>query len=148
MNEAALARLLPPERIEPALKAVSKEEVLRALAKRLAPACASTADDVEAALAGREALGSTGVGCGVALPHARLDGLAEPVAVFARLERPIDFAAVDERPVSLVCAMLLPSNELKALAAMSRRLRQDGVLARLRAARDRDELQRALVSET
>ena len=85
----------------------------------------------------RESLGPTGVGNGVALPHARLHGLDRVVALFFRLERPMDFDAVDKLPVDLVFALLAPQSSgvdhLKALALVSRTLRDADLRAKLRA---------------
>ena len=96
--------------------------------------CAGTA--VEAMLE-RESLGPTGVGQGIALPHARLESLDEVIGIFMRSEKPLDFDAVDRQPVDLVFALLAPAesvvDHLKALALVSRTLRDPGVCAKLRA---------------
>jgi len=92
------------------------------------------------ALQERESLGPTGVGHGVALPHARLHGLDTVVGVFLRLERPLDFDAVDRQPVDLVFALFAPKDSgvehLKALALVSRTMRSAEVCAKLRANAD------------
>lgn len=97
-----------------------------------------TARDIVSAAAERERLGSTGVGTGVAIPHARLEGLKHVVGVFATLETPLDYDSVDERPVDLVALLVAPtdsgSEHLRALAQVSRRLRREDVRAQLRAA--------------
>jgi PTS system nitrogen regulatory IIA component len=89
------------------------------------------------ALQERESLGPTGVGHGVALPHARLDGLAQVVGVFLRLEKPLDFDSVDRQPVDLVFALFAPKDSgvehLKALALVSRTMRDPSVCMKLRA---------------
>jgi PTS system nitrogen regulatory IIA component len=89
------------------------------------------------ALLERETLGPTGVGNGVALPHARVQGLDEVVGAFILLEKPIDFEAVDRQPVDLVFALFAPEDagveHLKALALVSRTLRDPGLCAKLRA---------------
>jgi nitrogen PTS system EIIA component len=106
------------------------------------PACPS------AALQARENLGSTGLGSGFALPHARLVRLTRPFASFVRLARPIDFAAIDERPVDLVILLLTPedagSQHLATLAALARPLREEGFVQRLRQAPDAAALHRLL----
>ena len=93
--------------------------------------------DVVDALIEREGLGPTGVGQGIALPHARLPELDRVVGLFLRLEKPLNFDAVDRQPVDLVFALLAPENagvdHLKALALVSRTLRDDAVCAKLRA---------------
>lgn len=88
----------------------------------------------------RERLGSTGVGDGVAIPHARFEELAQPFALFARLQRPIDFDAIDGKPVDLVFLLLLPASssreQLPLLASVARHLRQQAIARELRAAAD------------
>jgi PTS system nitrogen regulatory IIA component len=97
---------------------------------------------VSARLGEREKLGSTGFGGGIAIPHGRLDGLKRVCGVFARLSKPVDFAAVDELPVDLVFMLLSPTGagaeHLKALACVSRKLRDRGFAAKLRGAGSND----------
>ncbi len=133
-----IADLLSLDGVADALKAASKKQALQELS---AIAAAQTAQDERAildVLLARERLGSTGVGRGVAIPHGKLAGLARISAVFARLREPIEFDAVDGRPVDLVCLLLAPesagSDHLKALALVSRLLRDERVCARLRGA--------------
>jgi len=89
------------------------------------------------ALLERESLGPTGVGGGIALPHARLEGLARVRGLFLKLEKPLDFDAIDRQPVDLVFALLAPEDagveHLKALAAVSRAMRDPAICAKLRA---------------
>lgn len=96
------------------------------------------------ALQERESLGPTGVGHGVALPHARIDGLTRVVGVFVRLERPFEYGSVDRAPVDLVFALFAPREagveHLKALALVSRTLRDPGTCAKLRANSDPETL--------
>ena len=107
--------------------------------------------DIVAAAMERERLGSTGVGTGVALPHARLDGIDRVYAVFARLETAIDYDAIDERPVDLVMLLLAPSDaggaHLRALAKVSRMLRRQDMRQRLRAAPNAESLFTILTEE-
>lgn len=95
------------------------------------------ADSVIDALVEREGLGPTGVGHGIALPHARLEGLQKVHGIFVRLEKPLSFDAVDRQPVDLVFALLAPKTKgvehLKALALVSRTMRSPDVCAKLRA---------------
>ena len=133
-----IADLLSLDGVADALKAASKKQALQELS---AIAAAQTAQDERAildVLLARERLGSTGVGRGVAIPHGKLAGLARISAVFARLREPVEFDAVDGRPVDLVCLLLAPesagSDHLKALALVSRLLRDERVCARLRGA--------------
>ncbi len=92
----------------------------------------------------RERLGSTGVGHGIAIPHGRLDSLKQIHGIFALLEKPIDFDSIDDQPVDLVFLLLAPSNagaeHLKALAQISRLLRNQGLCERLRGCTDKDAL--------
>ena len=89
----------------------------------------------------RENLGSTGIGRGIAIPHGRVQGLLRIVSVFARLEDPIEFEALDDEPVDLIFLLLAPehagADHLKALARISRVLREPASIDRLRASRDR-----------
>ncbi|MDE0932934.1 MAG: PTS sugar transporter subunit IIA [Novosphingopyxis baekryungensis] len=102
------------------------------------------ADAVTAALQQRENLGSTGFGNGIAIPHARLAQITDPVGLFVRLEKPVEYASIDERPVDLVFGLLSPvadgARHLKVLAGISRTLRDEGNLARLRGASNADAI--------
>jgi PTS system nitrogen regulatory IIA component len=104
---------------------------------------------VLAGLNEREQLGSTGFGQGVAIPHAKIDGLDDIYALFARLGEPVDYKAIDGRPVDLVFVLLSPpdagAEHLKALAAISRVTRDAATLERLRGARSRDALAAVLM---
>ena len=134
-----IADLIAPDRIALDLRVRDKAQLLRELAKRAETACEGlAAATVEAALRSREGLGSTGLGRGFALPHARLAGLTGFVGLFARLARPIEFEAIDGAPVDLVFLLLMPDEAggaaVAALAAVSRRFRDADALARLRKA--------------
>ncbi len=100
--------------------------------------------DIAAALTERERLGSTGFGGGVAIPHGKLAGLDSVIGLFVRLTQPIDYQAVDDLPVDIVFMMLSPpdagATHLKALARVSRRLRDRAFVAKLRGAGSRDAL--------
>jgi len=133
-----ISKLIEPERVLDRLEARDKAQLLAEIARRAADAAGLDSKAVLSALNAREELGSTGVGHGVAVPHARIAGLPRLFGLFARLARPIDFAAVDDQPVDLVFLMLISAaagNEyLAALSAVSRRLRDREVVRRLRAA--------------
>ena len=107
--------------------------------------------DIVAATMERERLGSTGVGTGVALPHARIEGIDQVHVVYARLETAIDYDAVDERPVDLVALLLAPTDaggaHLRALAKVSRTLRRADMRQRLRAAPNAESLFTILTEE-
>jgi PTS system nitrogen regulatory IIA component len=132
--------LLPADRIVCGLRASGKAALLDDLARRAGLALGRQASAIRAALAARESLGSTGIGDGIALPHARLDGLERPFGLLARLRDPLAFEAIDGRPVDLVALLLLPvdprDTSVTALACIARRLRDPAVAAALRAAHD------------
>jgi len=146
-----IADLLGPGAVLGAVHASGKPALLKLLAERAADSLGLDAAAIAAALDAREQLGSTGVGQGIAMPHARIAGLTKPFGLLARLERPIDFAAIDEKPVDLVFLLLTPPAEtgvhLGALACASRRLREKNVARRLRGARDGAELYAVLTDE-
>ena len=119
--------------------ASSKKQLFQIMAEKLVTGArfaelGLTCRDIVNATMERERLGSTGVGSGVALPHARIDGLDRVYTVFARLEDPMDYEAVDDVPVDLVVFLVAPSD--RALAQFSRRLRREDTRERLRAAPD------------
>ncbi len=119
-------------------KASSKKQVLQALATYASERTGVAQQTIFDALLEREKLGSTGVGRGVAIPHARLDGINEITGMFARLETPVDFDSVDDQPVDLVFILLAPEDagaaHLQALSRVSRMFRRQDVLEKLRAA--------------
>ncbi|HEY7581185.1 MAG TPA: PTS sugar transporter subunit IIA [Acetobacteraceae bacterium] len=132
--------LIKPDRVIVGLRAANKLALLQELAGRAATATALEAPMVFNSLQARENLGSTGLGKGFALPHARLHALRSPCALFVRLARPIDFAAIDERPVDLAVLLLTPANggneHLAMMAAVSRPMRDETFIQRLRQAAD------------
>lgn len=136
--------ILQPEAVRSVASISSKKRLFQELADLAAASCGLTQSEVFEALQERESLGPTGVGQGVALPHARLDGLEKVVAVFLRLDKPVDFDAADRQPVDLFFCLLAPTNagveHLKALALVSRTLRVSQVCAKLRANDDASTL--------
>jgi PTS system nitrogen regulatory IIA component len=144
-----LAVLIGPDRIFDRLRVADKAVLLGELGRRAASLLGLPSAAIVASLAAREALGSTGVGHGIAVPHARLEGLAGLAGFFARLDRPIDFAAIDGRPVDLVFLLLSPADgpsvHLAALAAVSRRLRDRAVATAIREASGAAALRAALI---
>lgn len=118
----------------------SKKRLFQELGDVAAAVYGLKASDVAAALQERESLGPTGVGQGIALPHARLDGLDGVVGLFMRLEKPLDFDSVDRQPVDLIFALLAPQDagveHLKALALVSRTMRDGAMCSKLRANSD------------
>lgn len=126
------------------LAVANKKALFQALAGIAERTVGLSAKDVADCLQERERLGTTGFGGGVAIPHGRLHGLDRIHAAFVRLEKPIDYAAIDDMPVDLVFMMLSPedagADHLKALAQVSRRLRDKALVAKLRGAVTPDAL--------
>ena len=143
--------ILEPEDVVLDLRAPDKRRLLDDLARRCSASAGVEATTVAGALHARELLGSTGMGAGIAIPHARLPSLAGPSGFFARLRQPMDFDAIDGERVDLVFLLLLPSqargDHLHALACVARRLRDDRVRLALRKARDPREVHGILCGE-
>ena len=131
-----IADFLTPDRVTLNLRVRDKGHLITELTRLAASqAPAVSPDTIEAALRARERLGSTGLGAGFALPHARIDGLKQFLGFLVRLARPIDFEAIDGRPVDLLFLLLIPgavADHVGALAAVSRRCRDGVVVGRLR----------------
>ncbi|PZX15830.1 phosphotransferase IIA-like nitrogen-regulatory protein PtsN [Palleronia aestuarii] len=129
--------LLPLEAVRVISSVTSKKRLFITLGDIATEVYHLKSDRVAEALLERENLGPTGVGHGVALPHARLENLSGVRGIFLRVERPLDFGAVDRQPVDLVFALFAPScagvEHLKALAAVSRTLRNPDICTKLRA---------------
>lgn len=139
-----LSDLLAPDAVVAGLTIGNKKALFQQLGTVASRAYGLDGREVADRLTERERLGSTGFGGGVAIPHGKLDGLRTVVGMFARLEKPVDFAAIDELPVDLVFVLLSPTgagaDHLKALARVSRRLRDRGFTAKLRGAGSTDAL--------
>lgn len=146
-----IAQLLAKEGVVLRSGASSKRQALHTVADTAARALGVDEISVLQALLEREALGSTGLGSGVALPHARIDGLDRIVAVFVRLETPVAYDAVDDRPVDLIFALFAPPSDgaghLRALAAASRALRSAEMRQQLRQARTPDAVRALFVRD-
>ena len=145
-----LADIVAKAAILPALKVASKKQLFQELATRAADVYRVQPRTVIAGLTAREQLGSTAMGEGVAIPHARIEGLEHIVGLFARLEKPVDFDALDSMPVDLVFVLLAPeeagADHLRALARVSRLLRGAAVREKLRTSTKADSLY-ALITE-
>ncbi len=132
--------LLKTEAIKVSGSVSSKKRLFQDLGELAASAYGLDSAEVTEALRAREELGPTGVGRGVALPHARLSSTSEVVGVFILLEKPIDFNAVDREPVDIAFALFAPEDagveHLKALALVSRTLREPSICSKLRANHD------------
>ncbi len=132
-----IAKILKPEAVRVLAGMTSKKRLFQDLGEVAAAVYGLTAAVAIDGLLERESLGPTGVGHGIALPHARLEGLDRIVGIFVRLEKPMDFDSVDRQPVDLIFTLFAPKDSgvehLKALALISRTMRDAGVCAKLRA---------------
>jgi nitrogen PTS system EIIA component len=139
-----LADLVLPNAILPALKVNNKKQALQELAARAAALTGQNERAILEVLTQREKLGSTGVGNGIAIPHGKLPNLGKLFGLFARLDRPIDFEALDGQPVDLIFLLLAPeqagADHLKALARVARLLRDPEIARKLRDSRDAEAL--------
>jgi nitrogen PTS system EIIA component len=147
-----ISDLLQPTAVLPALKVKGKKQLLQELAVRAAPFVRQPDRKIFETLMERERLGTTGVGQGIAIPHGRLPDLKDIVGVFARLEAAIDYDAVDNQPVDLIFMLLAPegagADHLKALARVSRLLRNQQATEKLRAAKSPEALYAILTDTT
>ena len=147
-----LGDIFARDAVIPQLRAASKKQVLQAIAEEMAPASGHDVRTVFDVLLERERLGSTGVGNGVAIPHGKLPGMGGIVGLFVRVEKPVEFEAMDEQPVDLVFGLLAPegsgAEHLKALSRIARVVRDQDLLAKLRAVSDADTLRALLIQPT
>jgi PTS system nitrogen regulatory IIA component len=148
MNGGDFADLLCKPATLACLDVADKPGLLAALAAHVAPFADVPETLILERVREREALGSTGFGQGAAIPHARISGLAKTMVVLARLATPLDYGALDGEPVDIVVLLLSPEgsagDHLKALARISRALRNKDILSALRAAADADALHAAI----
>lgn len=135
-----LADILSEESVLVCTDLKTKREVLEALSEHTATITGQQAATVFEALEAREALGSTGLGNGIAIPHGKFAGLKSVMAVFAKLDQPVDFDSVDDQPVDIVVMLLAPvgagADHLKALARVARVLRVESLVQALRRTND------------
>ncbi len=147
-----ISELLKPEGVISNLRATSKKQALQDLAKRAAAVTGLDERLIFDVLLERERLGTTGVGVGIAIPHGKLADLDHLHGVFARLERAIDFDAIDEQPVDLIFLLLAPesagADHLKALAGVSRMLRDKAFCEKLRGTDNAEALYALLTNST
>jgi PTS system nitrogen regulatory IIA component len=145
-----LSDFLDFDSIKTALPGGNKRSLLQQLANLAAQRLEADPGLVLASVAEREQLGSTGFGQGVAIPHGKIEGLSRIYGLFARLAEPVDYKAIDGRPVDLVFLLLSPpdagADHLKALAAISRVTRHSSILEKMRGARSRDALAAVLMA--
>lgn len=146
-----LPNLITSDCVMANLRAANKKQVLQELARKAAVLTGQREDAIYEVLAERERLGTTGIGHGIAIPHGKLPGLDRVYGVFARLERPVDFDAIDDQPVDLIFLLLAPANSgsdhLKALARVSRMLRDRRLCEKVRGSTTCDAIY-ALMNET
>ena len=146
-----ISDLLAPEGVSADLKATSKKQALQDLARRASEVSELPERAIFDVLMERERLGTTGVGKGIAIPHGKLPNLDRLHGFFARLNQPIDFQAIDERPVDLIFVLLAPetsgADHLKALARISRLLRDQSICEKLRGT-DNAEALYAILTES
>ena len=139
-----LLEFLTPEAVVPAMRVSGKKQALHELAAHAARLTGLDERAVFDTLAQRERLGSTGIGEGIAIPHGKLAGLAHLFGLAARLDKPIDFEALDGQPVDILFLLLAPegagADHLKALARVARLLRDPGIAHKLRQSRDTDAI--------
>lgn len=135
-----LSDLIEASAVMPALKANSKKQLLQLLAEKAATVTGLPEREVFDTILQREKLGSTGVGSGIAIPHGKLPGVRRITGVFARLETPVNFDALDDEPVDLVFLLLAPegagADHLKALSRIARLLRDSDVVRKIRGTTD------------
>lgn len=147
-----ISDILSPQAVFQRVSAASKRKLIDEIAVRLGAVAGVDSDKVFESLWQREKLSSTGVGRGVAVPHGRIAKLERIVGVFVHLSEPIDFESVDETPVDLVFALLTPADagadHLKALARVSRLLRNGTVCEKIRAANDPAQIYALLTEPT
>jgi PTS system nitrogen regulatory IIA component len=140
----SLTDLIVPNAVIPMLEVTSKKQAIQELAAQAAQLSGHSERTIAEILLQREKLGSTGVGNGIAIPHGKLPKLGKLFGMFARLERPIDFEALDGQPVDLIFLLLAPetagADHLKALARIARLLRDPDVAQKLRASQDAEAL--------
>ncbi len=143
-----ISEVMKPDDVLIDVSVSSKGRLLQQLSDKAARALGVSERDILAALESREALGSTGIGAGIAIPHAPVAGIERPFGLFVRLTKPIEFDAIDDEPVDIVCLILTPpegqANHLKLLANVARQLRSEHVLKRIRSTREANHIYSAI----
>lgn len=146
-----MTELLVPQAVRSLGQVTSKKRLFQTLSDIACDSYEMCDEGAARALIDREALGSTAVGNGIALPHAHLAGIDKVIGLFVKLETPLDFDATDRKPVDLIFCLFAPEQagveHLKALALVSRRLREASLCAKLRANSD-PQLLFAILTET
>ena len=144
-----IAEFTWPESVIIDLPAKSKSRALQAMSARASQTLGVAESEILHSLLAREKLGSTGIGEGIAIPHTRIAGVAAPFGMLARMNKPIDFDAIDDVPVDVVFLLLMPAestkDHLNVLAHVARQLRSQAVLEKIRSATRVDELYEAII---
>lgn len=145
-----LADILAEDSVLTCTGITDKRQLFEVLAHKAAERAGLSEAEIVDALMAREELGSTGLGNGIAIPHGKLKGLNGVIAVFARLDEPIEFDSVDDQPVDLVMLLLAPvgagADHLKALSRVARMLRTDAVVDELRSGNDTARMRAVLTA--
>jgi len=140
----ALADLIAQNAVLPALKANSKKQLLQEMSAKAAALTGLPEREIFDVILQRERLGSTGVGNGIAIPHGKMPSLDKIVGLFARLETPVDFEALDDQPVDMVVLLLAPegagADHLKALSRIARIMRDADLVEKMRVTSDAEAL--------
>lgn len=147
-----LSELLSPDCTKCAVESASKKRLLETISQIVAPKLSGiTRHDIFESLINRERLGSTGIGLGIAIPHGRLPNANHPVAVLLTLDEPIEFDSIDNQPVDIIFALLVPESEhenhLQTLAAVARRMNDKDCTRALRQADSDKTLYQLFVGE-
>ncbi len=146
-----LSDLVTQKSIMASVKVASKKQLLQVLSEKAAEITGLSERDIFDTIMQREKLGSTGVGNGIAIPHGKLKNIGSIIGVFARLETPVDFEALDDEPVDLVFMLLAPetagADHLKALSRIARILREPEMVSKLRQTKDASALFAFLTSQ-
>lgn len=145
-----LSEVLKPDNVHLQVPVTTKAALLSYLAQTVADARGIAKDDILRALQSRENLGSTGIGSGIAIPHASVSGLVEPYMLLIRTSKTVEFDSIDEQPVDLVCLILTPAREqtpyLTLLAKAARQLGSSDVVQKMRNASTSSEMYAAIIS--
>ena len=143
------SKVLKPDDVLIDVSVPSKSKLLKFVAETAADTLGLIEGDIVNALQSREDLGSTGIGAGIAIPHAPVEGVDSPFVLLVRLAKPIDFDAIDEEPVDVVCLILTPPGEqnryLTLLSKIARQLRSADAVKTIRHAADPDIVYQALI---
>ncbi|MEQ1889190.1 MAG: PTS IIA-like nitrogen regulatory protein PtsN [Alphaproteobacteria bacterium] len=148
----SLADILKPESVIASLRARSKKQALQEISNSASKLFGFEAQLILDKLLARERLGTTGVGQGIAIPHAKFSEADKVIGLFARLDQPVDFESIDDRPVDLIFLLIAPetggAEHLRALAQVSRLLRNQDLCTKLRGSRERAALYALLTEPT